>query len=240
MIRDLVFVGNETEMAEALDLSQSTLNRSMAGRTKTISRKVLLGLTRAGYSTDWLETGKGSPRLDGKQLQNKTRWSEEVKAKYLELHGSFTRSISEPQTGQLYRVPALRVEVGAGDEMEVWTEFEDDDEAEYLPAAVVRRVYGVGPDRIRKIRVRGNSMHPTLQPGQWVRVILRNGEPLIDGSIYVLSSTAGALIKRLVFDGAKIRVTSDNPNYPMWTIPMNEFDEQYRVVARLASSWNFL
>lgn len=75
-----------------------------------------------------------------------------------------------------------------------------------------------GPSKLSIVRVEGDSMAPTLNPGDDILVDLGDaGERLRDG-IYVLRIDDAVVVKRLALNPTARRVTvqSDNPAYPDW------------------------
>jgi transcriptional regulator with XRE-family HTH domain len=108
-----------------------------------------------------------------------------------------------------------------------------------LPRWYIRAEYGVEPERVRQIRVRGDSMVPTLQPGQRLLVAIWEDSRIQDGLVYVLNGPGGVQIKRLYIEeeGANdhtvtyVRVWSDNAEAPRYRVTAERFDAEYRVVA---------
>ena len=73
-------------------------------------------------------------------------------------------------------------------------------------------------ERLSVVRVEGDSMAPTLNPGDDILVDLGDcGDRLRDG-IYVLRAEEALVVKRLALNPVARRVTvqSDNPAYPDW------------------------
>ena len=74
------------------------------------------------------------------------------------------------------------------------------------------------PARLSIVRVEGDSMSPTLNPGDEILVDLGDcGDPLRDG-IYVIRVDDSVVVKRLALHpmGRRVTVQSDNPAYPDW------------------------
>jgi phage repressor protein C with HTH and peptisase S24 domain len=74
------------------------------------------------------------------------------------------------------------------------------------------------PSRLSIVRVEGDSMSPTLNPGDEILVDLGDcGDRLRDG-IYVLRTDDALVVKRLALNpvGGRVTVQSDNPAYPDW------------------------
>ena len=98
----------------------------------------------------------------------------------------------------------------------------------------IRYELGARPQDLWLIRVRGDSMEPTLRSGDVVLVDSRATSPNHDG-IYILRMGDSVLVKRLqVMPGRKIRVTSDNPAFSPWIIdPADESNNEFSVVGRV-------
>ena len=74
------------------------------------------------------------------------------------------------------------------------------------------------PSRLAIVRVEGDSMSPTLNPGDDILLDLDDcGERLRDG-IYVLRVDDALIVKRLALNpvGRRVTIQSDNPAYPDW------------------------
>ena len=82
--------------------------------------------------------------------------------------------------------------------------------------AQLRRDTGVAPERLVVMPVAGSSMLPTLRPGERVLVARYEGEPIIDGAIYVLNRRyQGVMIKRAFWqEGGSLLLRGDNPEEP--------------------------
>lgn len=108
-----------------------------------------------------------------------------------------------------------------------------------LPKPYIRRRYGIPPDRIVMMRMRGDSMEDTLSAGQRILAV-RWGEDqkLKDGAIYGLHSDAGFMTRRIRFDRKNGRqviwIWADNPDYAEQRhyLTEEEFEQEYEIVAR--------
>ena len=94
--------------------------------------------------------------------------------------------------------------------------------------AQLRRDTGVSPEQLVVMPVAGSSMQPTLLPGERVLVARYNGEPVIDGAVYVFNRRyRGVMIKRAFWqEGGALLLRGDNPNepHPMTIQPGDEED----------------
>lgn len=96
------------------------------------------------------------------------------------------------------------------------------------------RSAGVDPNRAVLIPVTGDSMEPTLSAGDALLVERHAGEPLRDGTIYVLRRDIyGVIVKRLYWTDDKIvELRSDNPDGPTLTMRPENQDE-WEVIGRV-------
>jgi len=134
----------------------------------------------------------------------------------------------------LHPVPQLGVEVEAGTGA---VAYEDDERmlahTEWLPTTFIRREYGVAPERVRTLTVRGDSMIDTIAPGERVRVALYQGEDMWNRKIYVFSGPFGLTIKRWNSTNSRIRLEADNPAVDPRVIDRDAWTADWSVVAWL-------
>jgi hypothetical protein len=113
------------------------------------------------------------------------------------------------------------------------------------PEEHIRLRYGIPPHRLRTVRIRGDSMEPTLRAGSFCDICLWDGEPIRDGGIYLLAGSHGTLVKRLRLghvdtghEDARGRpvvrevvcVCSDNPLVEAFRLPPDVFERDYRIL----------
>ena len=77
---------------------------------------------------------------------------------------------------------------------------------------------GTPPSRLSIVRVEGDSMAPTLSPGDDILVDLDDCHERLRDGIYVLRVDDALVVKRLALNprGRRVTVQSDNPAYPDW------------------------
>ena len=143
------------------------------------------------------------------------------------------------------RVMEILIEPSASEVWDVGTEEEVVPEQApsntIFPDWYIRSEYGVSPDRIRFARVRGDSMEPTIRPGQRLVVaLLPEGSTLRDSTIYLIHGPGGAQVKRLLIEPDHIHVWSDNPDRPRFKVKLETFERDYRVVAVVLETNNKL
>lgn len=103
-----------------------------------------------------------------------------------------------------------------------------------LPGWYIRSEYGVDPERCVYIRCPGNSMVPTIQPGQrGLFALLWPGSSIKDGRIYAIDAPGGGIVKRLYIEPDHVHVWSDNPDAPRYRIQHEVFERDYTLRAVL-------
>ncbi len=94
------------------------------------------------------------------------------------------------------------------------------------------RQFQAEPEDLRLIDIEGESMKPTLSPGDMV--IVNCKDTTVRDGIYALQVEDALIIKRLQrFSGSSIKVISDNPAYESWTINPNESTQRLKIVGRI-------
>jgi len=96
----------------------------------------------------------------------------------------------------------------------------------------LRQISGGRPETLSIVRVRGDSMAPTLIDGDDILVDYMESRSALRDGIYVLQLDNALLVKRIALGPAsnKLTVTSDNPAYPSWT---NIATDDVRIVGRV-------
>ena len=90
----------------------------------------------------------------------------------------------------LSRIEHMSIEVSAGNGREV--HLEEVTGATILPSWYVRQEFGVPPERVKRVKVVGDSMVPILRPGQHIYIVLLTGtEAISNGVIHVLDGRGG-------------------------------------------------
>lgn len=139
----------------------------------------------------------------------------EVPASILVKLGLFRGEGRAPSSGQEISVYSL---AGAGRPQE-WTSFEP------LTSIIVPTSY-VRPT-IRAIKVRGRSMEETIMEGACVGVDTADKE-IISGNLFaVWLPYEGAVVKRLYVEPDRVRLKSDNPVFPEFSVPANRVEEGF-------------
>lgn len=93
---------------------------------------------------------------------------------------------------------------------------------------------GLDPDKTDMVRVRGDSMSPEIEDGDWIFVD-RRVHRLTADDIYLIYDGFGIVVKSLAIVRAsrgahpKVRILSANPKYPMEEVPADDV----RIIGRV-------
>lgn len=97
----------------------------------------------------------------------------------------------------------------------------------------LKALTGTSPAKLSIVRVEGNSMAPTLNPGDDILVDLGDAAGRLRDGIYVLRVDDAVVVKRIALHpiGRRLTVQSDNPAYPDWpNFRIDEIDCIGRVI----------
>lgn len=201
-----------------------------------LTQKQLAELINAGQTTivSW-EKGENEPNFKtvrnlAKRLGRTPEWL------------AFGVDEDDADDQSMVKVPNLDVRAMAGDgglDVEVW---KGPREAEArkgffgFPAAGFRERFGAVPENARVIEVIGDSMEPTLRPGQFVMVNTSDRSPSPPG-LFILWDGFGMVIKRVEFvdhsDPPAVLISSDNPRH---AAKQRLLGEAY-IQGRIVGSW---
>lgn len=105
-----------------------------------------------------------------------------------------------------------------------------------FPSDGFRQVYGAPPESVRILAVVGDSMAPTLFPGQKIMVDINDRKPSPPG-IFVVFDGIGLVLKRIeVIPGSDphmVRIMSDNARYQ----PYERTIEEAHINGRVIGAW---
>lgn len=102
-----------------------------------------------------------------------------------------------------------------------------------MPSIDYKDIAHTAPDNIKMLRVKGDSMEPTLKDGDWVLVDIAKLMPDSDG-MFLLQLSTGLSVKRLQGTiSNEILVKSDNPKYQAITAEIGEIKILGKVIYTL-------
>jgi len=127
---------------------------------------------------------------------------------------------SDPNAGDFAKVNVYAM-AGAGDGRDF--EGKEPIESVILPSDYART-------GLVAIKVRGESMEPTIYDGAIVGVDSEDRQ-IIDGKVYaVWIPYEGAVIKRVFIDPEKMILKSDNDRFPTSSIPLREISDRENII----------
>lgn len=201
----------QRQMAEVLGVSSQSLSNIEAGGRSIPKSLQALMVEKLNVNPHYLLTGEG-PIFVGQEV------SPPAPAPSMAIYrGGGLRELQETLTGKL--VPFLTQMVSAGPGVEL-LEYEDSCGLICLPEAAVK-------GELRALRVKGDSMEPTLRPGDIV-VCEQNGWQ--GDGVYVIRDQDSAYVKRVRRVREGLEVISDNTVYQPWQCPSEELVLVGRVV----------
>ena len=104
-----------------------------------------------------------------------------------------------------------------------------------MPLIDFRQITMSAPENIKMIKVKGDSMEPTLKEGDWVLVDISRISPDSDG-LFLLRLAGGLAVKRVQCGlGNDISVLSDNKKYPPLPATLEEIPIVGKVIYTLAA-----
>lgn len=201
----------QRQMAEVLGVSSQSLSNIEAGGRSIPKSLQALMVEKLNVNPHYLLTGEG-PMFAGQEVCPLA--PAPSMATY---RGGGLRELQETLTGKL--VPFLTQMVSAGPGAEL-LEYEDSCGLICLPEAAVK-------GELRALRVKGDSMEPTLRPGDIV-VCDQNGWQ--GDGVYVIRDQDSAYVKRVRRIREGLEVISDNVAYKPWQCPSEELVLVGRVV----------
>jgi len=148
--------------------------------------------------------------------------------------------LARPETedsGRMLRIDELDVRASAGAGLTAETEKIID--TWQIPAGLIRAYSTAPPAELHIITVMGDSMEPTLQPGQRVLVDTGDRRPSPPG-IFVVWDGLGLVVKRVQMlphsEPVRVKITSDNEKYDPYERTLDEAYIQGRVIGQ----WRWL
>jgi phage repressor protein C with HTH and peptisase S24 domain len=108
-----------------------------------------------------------------------------------------------------------------------------------IPAAIIRAYSSAPASDLRIIAVMGDSMEPTLQPGQRILVDTGDTKPSPPG-IFVVWDGQGLVVRRVALlphsDPVRVKITCDNPKYD----PSERTIDEAHIRGRVIGQWRWL
>ncbi len=196
-----------------LGISPSTFHQYFKGQSEPTRPVLSVIADRTGVNLQWLIDGTG-PMKKGEALPAP------IEPPVFTITNLEGRQVEFRPSPDLRHIPVLTVEAACGEGTVIPSEsikavFSATD-------AWFRRELGANPENLVLIQARGDSMADTIMPEEMVFVDRSCVVEPCDG-IWVFRNEEALFIKRLqFFPGRKVEVTSDNPRYKPYTMPITE------------------
>jgi phage repressor protein C with HTH and peptisase S24 domain len=198
---------NQPEAATRYGIPYNTYRKYEHGLSKP-GADAIEGISRAGINSNWLLTGEG-PMFLCDIAQSPA--SNDVPSYPSQPHG-------------FVAIPLFDVRAAAGGGSLVDSERVLD--VLHFKEEWIRAELRASPADLYLIFVDGESMEPTLRPGDVILVDRRDQAQRRDG-IYVLRLDGTLLVKRLQkLPGGVIKVSSDNRSYEPFSLKLDEMEGQ--------------
>lgn len=203
MLRELLQL-SQTEFSRKIGISQGALSQIESGRSR-LSMETLKNLAKAfNVNCNWLVQGEGN---------------------------IFFKSESNSENSEVEKlIPLIDVRAKAG-------YIKSHRNFEFLNTLEKYRVPGFEDgESFRMFEVAGESMVPTLFPNEIVIAQKNKNKNINDDAMAVLLTEKELIVKRtkkLPKHNGKIRIISDNPEYPHYEISRSEILELWEVKGKI-------
>lgn len=190
---------------------------------RTPDAGVLSKLIDAGYNANWVITGHGSINIG------------ETHGPYAAPTGALSPAMVRELPEDYSLVPLYDVSASAGHGALV----ESEQVIDYLvfKREWLRSELHATEGDLYLIEVDGESMEPTLRPGDIILIDRRNAGNIPRDGVYVLRLNGSLLVKRLQrMPGHTVRVSSDNAAYSPFNLAMDAADEDREIIGRVVWS----
>ncbi len=206
-----------SEFGTLTDIPESSLKKYESDHSKPGS-DAIQSFAKAGINIHWLMTGDGPMMLD----RCKTQQPE-----------SPLMQVSEEMGAEYARVPLYDVHAAAGHGAVV--EHEQVIDSLAFKREWIERALHANPADLYLIYVDGESMEPTLRPGDVILVNSKAAQAVPRDGIYVLRMDDTLLVKRFQrLPGRKVKVTSDNAAYQSFDIELdNGHSDSISIIGRV-------
>ena len=197
---------------ERIGFSYPRYNHIIGGRKSKPTADLLSSVAEhTQVNPDWLLKGVGEP------YRKPNAWQDAF--------------VSTTVDSDYVLLPLYNVQGGAGEGRLINTE-EVEDLLAFKQDWISRELRS-SPDNLSLIYVQGESMVPTLNPGD-VILIERNHSPNISDGIHVIRMGEALLVKRLQFlPEGELNVSSDNPSYHPFRVRLREEMDDFGIIGRV-------
>lgn len=208
----------QAELARACGIKPPSVSGWISGATKSLTGKNLIAAAKKlNVNPDWLQSNRGPMRPYGIDAL-----SEPIDIKTDE----------DPPDDDDVLVEVVDIELAAGDGTD-GVEFVETKSSHTYKRGFLRKLGIYDPSKIKRCKVRGDSMQPVLYHGD--KVSINTGDnTIVDDGIYAIVVADQLRVKRLrrMRDGGLIIISDNKEQWPEEIIPPNEL-ETVRVIGRV-------
>lgn len=210
----------QEKAARELNIALPTLNKYIKGHR--VPDAILLSHMAKLFKCDpaWLLTGEGDMTIAGANVSRQLKGVRQTPKPF--------NDKTTPPDGFIL-VPHYDVEAAAGAGTVIHSEQVVDSLA--FRAQWIKEL-GLTPDALALISTRGDSMEPTLHPGDLLLIDLSSAA-VCEDAIYAIQNDGSLVVKRVqkMFDGSML-IKSDNPAYREQVIEKERL-ETVRIIGRV-------
>lgn len=191
---------SDYELSKLLGISTSAMSGYRKRQSLPMEQCIKIA-EHTGVSLDWLILGKGTPQAQPSNL------------------------VQDYDDQDAVWVPLYDVYASAGSGLDIWGE----EIEQYIPfSRIWLNQQNLHSKDLVCIKVRGDSMEPTLNNGD---VILVNTKRQIGDGVFVVRIGSLLRVKRLqtLLDGS-LKISSDNPIYESETLHPSEFASEFAII----------
>lgn len=237
----------QADLARACNISTASVNNWFSGETKSLRGENLIRVASLlGVSPIWLSSGKGPMRADEFEVSTITM-PKALTERRAQLQRRYIQA-AVGESGAVYAhhpddapgedavlIKESRMHFSAGNGHQVSYELVEESEPATYRLSWFQRE-GMSPAKVRRFKVKGDSMEPFLYQDDSVLVNLAENDParIIDGKVYALRYGDDLRVKRLFrkLDGT-LTLRSDNPAYKDEDVPPALAEEHITIIGRV-------
>jgi len=223
MDRLLIALGTLSKRAFAKNckISDGAMHSYLQGKTTPDLETLQRIADVSGYSLAWLASGEGPMKRE-----------EKGEGREICAVSNVTPDYGKRVDDRYCYIPLYDVKTAAGNGAVIDREHIIDFLA--FKQEWIRVQLGLSPQDLYLIHVDGESMEPTLRPGDMILIDHRTASSLPRDGIYVLRMDDTLLVKRLQrLPGSVVKVTSDNPAYEPFTLDLKQSAGEVGIIGRV-------
>jgi len=214
-------VGSKEKLGKLSQISAVMIGKYESGQSEPARDKLIAMANAANVSVLWLATGEGPMMRE-----------ERGEGRGVSAVSKFTSEYGNRADDRYCYIPLYDVKAAAGNGTVIDREHIIDFLA--FKQEWIRVQLGLSPQDLYLIHVDGESMEPTLRPGDMILIDHRTASSLPRDGIYVLRMDDTLLVKRLQrLPGSVVKVTSDNPAYEPFALDLKQSAAEVGIIGRV-------